>query len=83
MTATVAPPLLDDEAHGAGGVVDRYRLELGMRGQEAGALRERDRMRVDASDIAELHAARRDEVVHDAQVRLAGDGEPGVEQQVP
>ena len=55
---------------------------LGMAGEKAPALRQRHRMRKDAIDLVDYGAGDRDQVVADAQQRLALDFDVVGEQQV-
>src|SRR5579884_3407436 len=78
----VAGALLHDHLDAAGGVVERHALDGGMIGEEAQALIESDRMRVDFFYFGERDTGRGDEVVDDAHIRFADDTEVELEQMI-
>jgi len=78
----IAQALGHDMLHASGRVVERHRLELGIFGEEVAALIECDRMREHAAHICQPGARQRDEVMHDAQAKLAEDVNVAPQEQI-
>src|SRR5208282_6076746 len=78
----VAQALGYDMLHASRGVVERHRFELGVRGKQVAALFERHGMREYAPDVSEPGARQRNQVVHDAQAKLADDVHVAAEQEI-
>ena len=81
MTAADCGRLGGQPAGGAGGVVERPRLEVVTR-EEPSALAERLRMRVGALQLAVVRARRHQQAVPDRHAHLCDDAEIGLDEQV-
>ena len=67
----VAKPMSHDVLHTSRSVVERDRLDAGVVAKEVSALVERDRVREHLAQRVQLHSGRSDDVMNDAQQKLA------------
>src|ERR1700675_904443 len=78
----IAQALCDNMLHTSCRVVERHRFELRVLREQIAALVERHGMREYAPDVSKLGARQRDQVVHDAQAKLAHDVDVAAEEQI-
>ena len=67
----VAQSACDYMLYAAGGVIERSGLDFGISAKKITALIERHGVRKSAADIGLLDARRRDQIMHNAQVKIA------------
>src|SRR6266446_637389 len=78
----IAQALRDNVLHASCSVVEWHRFQLRIFRKQVAALIERYRMREHATDVSKLGARQRDQVVYDAQAKLADDVNVAAQQQI-